>query len=250
MMLQKALDLTDRVLSVRDTLTLNDSDLADEWHRVALLHLDRSFVALEAVRLVSANGLLEPALVLTRHLFELAVNVRYLANDPMVMVPLYLKHSKIPLTPEERDKTAQELEYLWKKWEEGDYAGVSKSLLPNKPWKPLKEMCKDLNCLNHYWTMYRASSEVAHGGAYEIDSTMLELIGYQQRPDWELPKDLLSALTYFGWVAEISRKVFPSLESRIQISSAWGDEIDALKQQIKGHAMGHARSVHGSSDAR
>ena len=114
-MLQKVLDLTDKVLSVRDTLTLNDSDPADEWHRVVLLHLDRSFVALEAVRLVSANGLLEPALVLTRHLFELAVNVRYLAKEPKVRVPLYLKHSKIPLTPEERDKTAQELELLWKK---------------------------------------------------------------------------------------------------------------------------------------
>ena len=108
----------------------------------------------------------------------------------------------------------------------------------------MKEMCKDLNCLNHYWTMYGASSEVAHGGAYAIDSTMLELIGYQQRPDWELPRDLLTALTYFGWIAEISRKVFPSLEPRFQFSSAWGDQIEALQEQI----MEQARSVHGDAD--
>ena len=244
MMLQKVLDLTDKVLSVQDTLTINDSYLVEKWHQVVFLHLHRSFRGLEAVRLVSDNGLYEPAEVLTRYLFEQAVNVRYLAKDPEGRVLCYLKHYKVPLTPEERDETAQELELIRGKGEEGDYAGVSKSLLPNRSWKLLSEMCEDLNCLDHYWTMYRASSEVAHGGAHEMGSTMLEMLDYKQRPDYQLPSVLLTALTYFGWVAEISRKVFPSLESSFQFNSAWGNEINVLQEQV----MEQVSKVHGNAD--
>ena len=80
MTLLKVLDFTDEILS--GPVHIDECDLLDEWHQVLLFHLSSSFKGLQAVRLVSANGLYEPANVLTRYLFELGINLRYLDMDP------------------------------------------------------------------------------------------------------------------------------------------------------------------------
>ena len=80
MTLLKVLDFTDEILS--GPVHIDECDLLDEWHQVLLFHLSSSFKGLQAVRLVSANGLYEPAKVLTRYLFELGDQSEVLGHGP------------------------------------------------------------------------------------------------------------------------------------------------------------------------
>ena len=242
-MLRKVIDLTDEVL--RGPVPTNECDLSDEWNQVVLFHLISSLNGLRAVRLVSANGLYEPATVLTRYLFELGINLRYLDMDPKARVPKYLKRSKVPSTPEDFEIASQKLKALQ---EEKDYVGISELLLPDRSWTTLKAMCQELNCMEHYSTIYRGASHVAHGGAHSMHLSILELVGYAPRLDYEMPGILLTAITYFGWVAEIGRKVFPHLESRFKFGSTWGDDMEALEQEVK-EAIKQARPALGGTSA-
>lgn len=226
-MLQQAFDLTDEVLSVR--IGINHIDLVEDWPQVVLLHLLRSQQALTAVRLVLANGLYGPAVVLSRHLFELAVNIRYLQKDAETRVPLYLEHSRVSSTLEEVVEIYQKLQPLR---EQEDHVAISELLVAGKPWRTMKEMCEEIDCLDDYLTMYRSASEVAHGGAHGMALEMLQLFGNQQRPDYELPAVLLSVLIYYGWVVEISCKVFPCLKDSFQFDDTWVDNIRTLRGQV------------------
>ena len=226
-MLQKAFDLIDEVLSV--PIIINDGDLVEDCPQVVLLHLLRSQQALHAVRLVLADGLYGPAVVLSRHLFELAVNIRYLEKDAKIRVPLYLKHSSVSSTLEEAVEIDQELQPL--KAEE-DHGAISELLIPGRSWRPMAAMCEELGCLDHYRTMYRSASELAHGGAHRMAKEIMELSGRQQRPNYELPSVLLTALIYYGWVVEISCKIFPHLKGSFQFDATWGDSIKILEDQV------------------
>ena len=226
-MLRKVLDFTDEVLS--GPVDIKDWNLTEQWHHVVLFHLSASFNGLRAVKLVSASELFEPAVVLTRYLFELGVNLRYLDIDPTGRVPDYLKHSGILSTSKEFETKSLELKLLR---EEMDLVGISKLLLPPQSWKRLNKMCLELECMDHYSTFYRTASQVAHGGAHSLPQTMLGLLGYQGRTGFELPGALLTALIYFRWVADISSKIFPVLESRFPFGSNWNSAIEAIGEEV------------------
>lgn len=242
MTLLKVLDFTDEILS--GPVHIDECDLLDEWHQVLLFHLSSSFKGLQAVRLVSANGLYEPAKVLTRYLFELGINLRYLDMDPKARVPKYLERSNVPSTPENFEVASQKLKALQ---EEDDYVGISELLLPDRSWTTLRAMCQELNCMEHYSTIYRSASHVAHGGAYSMHLSILEIVGYAPRLDYEMPGILLTAITYFGWVAEIGCKVFPHLESKFKFGSTWGDDMEALEQEVKEAIKQASPAIGGTS---
>ena len=226
-MLQKAFNLIDEVLSV--PIIINDDDLVEDWPQVVRLHLSRSQQALHAVRLVLTHGLYGSAVVLSRHLFELAVNTRYLDKDAKTRIPLYLKHSRVRSTHEEAVEIDQELQPLRA---EEDHGAISGLLIPGKSWQSLATMCEELGCLEHYRTMYRSSSELAHGGAHGMAIEIMTLSGRRQRPNYELSGVLLTALIYYGWVVEISCKVFPHLKKSFQFDATWGDNIKVLQDQV------------------
>ena len=226
-MLQKAFDLADEVLSVR--IGIENCDLAEDWHQIVAFHLQRSQQAISAIRLVLGKGLYGPAVVLRRHLFELAVNIKYLHQDPETRVPIYLEHYRVMTSLDEVDEIDQELQRLR---EQEDHVGISKLLIPGRSWETLKGMCDALGCLDDYFTMYRGASELAHGGGHGVGLEMLELLGKQQRPDYELPGVLLSALIHYGWVIDTSCKVFPYLTASFQLGASWDDDIKALQAQV------------------
>ena len=226
-MLQRAFRLVDVLLNVR--IGIKNRDLAEDWPKVVVLHLLRSQQAMSAIRLVLSQGLYGPAVVLHRHLFELAVNNRYLDQDPNTRVPIYLKHYRVPSTLEEVAEIGQELE---RSMEQEDHVAICGLLGAGKPWKTVREMCKEVGCLDDYLTMYRIASELAHGGAHGIGVEMLELSGEQQMPDYELPAVLLGALNYYRWVIETSCKVFPYLTASFQLGASWEDDIKALQAQV------------------
>ena len=79
--------------------------------------------------------------------------------DPKARVPKYLECSNVPSTPEDFEVASQKLKALQ---EEDDYVGISELLLPGRSWTTLKAMCQELNCMEHYSTIYRGASHVAH----------------------------------------------------------------------------------------
>ena len=225
-MLQKTSSLVDEIVSV--PIFVN-TDLAEDWAQVVCLHLLRSKQSLAAVRLILADRLYAPAIVVSRYLFELAVSIRYLDKDVEARVPCYLEHNRCPSSADETAEIGQQIQQLRA---QGNYVAISKLLVAGNSWQKMKAMCEELECLDHYYTMYRSASELAHSGAHGIALELMDLSGRQQRPDFELSKVLLTALIYYGWVVEISCKVFPDLKERFPFDGIWGDNIKILQDQV------------------
>ena len=174
MVLQKALNIAGEVLDTNPDLNLKD--FGNDWHLVALLHLVRSRQTLAGIRFLAAEQFYSSAEALCRHLFELAVNIRYLNIDPASRVPVYLEHYRVRVSSERRDETDAKLQSL--KAQE-NHVEISKLLIPGRSWVTLKGMCGELGCLGEYETIYRGSSEIAHGGARTIGLEMRAMVSEQ-----------------------------------------------------------------------
>ena len=231
------LAFADDILSVG--VPVGEANLKDPWHSVVIFHLRRAFDGLEAIRLVTANQLHEPAVVLTRYLFELAVTLRYLAKSPEERVPSYVGYYRALEVAEGQDKA---LEKARRFMEQQDYVGASKELLPGKPWKSCWAMCKEIGCLDHFYTMYRATSEVAHSGAHQMGSDMLELMGIQTMKPFHIPVTLFTAIDYFRWVAQTSTQVLSHLGGHLPFDSTWGERIGELEQEVREIVDGYSSS--------
>jgi hypothetical protein len=127
------------------------------------------------------------------------------------------------------DKVESQLDEMWEK---GDHAGIAILLLPGTAWKPLKQMCEDVGLLDHYYTMYRMASEAAHGGAHGMATELLEHMGIEQRPQWEVSGALVTALIYYGWVVEVDCKALPDLAANYQFGATWGDRIQTIQNRL------------------
>lgn len=227
-MLQKALDLVGDYLSVE--IAIEKRDLLDEWPQVTLFHLLRSREALASIRVVSEHNLYGSAIVLHRYIFELAVNVKYISNDVENRLAEYLKHSRIPSDIAEVEEIDERLRNFQ---EQEDHSAITELLLPGRSWKNLKDMCEEIGCLDDYFTMYRSASELAHGGGHGIGAEILNLLGEKSRPSYEFPGILLGATLYYGWVVQISCRVFPYLEEAFQqMRPDWPEDLATLIQQI------------------
>lgn len=226
-MLEKAIEITDEILAAR--FEIDADDLERDWHQVVFLHLQRSSQALAGTRSLAVEGLYNPAVVLCRHLFELGVNVKYLNNDPDTRVPKYLQHGMVVADAKEREEVDRRLQDLREK---GDNAGVSKLLVPGTSWQNLKEMCTELDCLDHYSTMYRSASQLAHAGAQGLGREILALIDKPLMAETEMPGVLLTAVTYYQWVLEVCNQVFPGRMLGFNFDPSWTERYDGLVEEV------------------
>ena len=145
--------------------------LKDEWSRVAYFHLIQSWRTLGAIHLLVGKGIVDPSGILLRHLFELAVTVRYLDAC--------------------RKQVAEFVNYY-------------SDSLPKRAWRRTSEMCETLGLLSHYEEMYRLLSERAHGGVLGMGQEYLRLLGHEKMPDWEPAAVLASAAMYYEWVVRVT----------------------------------------------
>ena len=209
-LLQIALDLTEKILGVQYEVDFDDLD--EGWSQVAIFYLKRSHETLKAVSIILSHGLVIPSEVLVRHLFELAVRLRFMEASPADRVPAFLRHSGLV------DLGESDLNQL---------------MLPKRPWGNLHCMCKELGLLDHYDTVYRLSSENAHGGGHGMAQDLLVASGQEQIPDWQSPGILHTALVYHVWVVEINLKVFPGLASSFPLNADWKDRMKVLAEDIQ-----------------
>ena len=237
-MLQRAFDLTDEVLRRKIVPDYNDLLEDNYWLSVVFLHLLRSWDALYAIRLIVAmgegipTGLRGPAIVLHRYIFELAVNLMYIHKDIENRVPSYLEHSGFPLTPDQIAETDDKIVSLRR---DKDYSGIMELLTPRwrrRPWKPLKEMCEELNMIQSYDTLYVNTSNLAHGGAEGMSSEILQFFGRNLEGEYLVAGTLIGALEYYFRVVNIVHEVFPDLRPNFEFDDAWQESFKELRQEI------------------
>ena len=225
-LLQTGLDLSEEILNAH--IDVGIDDLKEDWNQVAFFYLLQARQALKAVSISLPYGLVAPSKVLVRYLFELAVRLRFMEASPEDRVPDFLSHSRLT-DPADSDLNHQVRDLH----EQGNYGAAVELMIPGRPWRELKAMCKELQLLDHYGTVYRVTSEHAHGGGHRMDLDSLVAYGLDQVPHWEPAGVLHTAITYYTWVVSINLKVFPFLESRFPLNTDWQDRLQAFAGEIK-----------------
>ena len=211
-LLQEALGLTHTIFSVNIGATVK---LANQWHTVAYFHLYQSCKSLGAIYLILSRlgkEVMNPADILVRHMFELAVRLKYWEAHP--------------------DKVPDFLEHHVKS--------------PRRPFGKMEQMSKKVGLMDHYGTVYELTSQHAHGGAQGLPLEFLRLLGYERIPDWEPANILATAIYYYDLVLSTNIKVFPDLEAQFadfQPGTEWHKRLETLWQDIRSQARDNGRAA-------
>ena len=92
-LLQTGLDLSKEILDV--DIEASSHDLKEDWNRVTFFYFRQARQALKAVSIILPYGLDTPSEILVRHLFELAVRLKFMEASPEDRVPDFLRHSRL-----------------------------------------------------------------------------------------------------------------------------------------------------------
>ena len=227
-LLRDALDLTEDALDFHVEVPVHE--LSPDWNKVAIFHLLQAHDTLNAVSLTINSGLVTSSRVLVRHLFELAVRLRFMEACPEERVPCYMEYSRLNCAGDGNvDRKIRTLH------EQGDYVGAMELMVPDRPWGNLKNMCTELGLLEAYGTAYRLMSHSAHGGGHRLWQELTLYTGQEEPPVWELPGILYTALTCYIWVIEINRNTFPKSELEVSpvFAKAWQARLEALRSDMR-----------------
>ena len=96
----------------------------------------------------------------------------------------------------------------------------------------LKYMCGELGLLGQYKTIYRGSSEMAHGGARTIGLEMAALVSEQPMLQYVVSNALLKALIYHSWVEGVCCEVFPGMALDIKRNPLWLKQCNELEEEL------------------
>jgi len=215
---QQTVDISNRVLQCTSGLNLPKGN---HWPTVVTVFLSQANERLDSIRLLIGTGYWDSSVIVTRTLFELAVNIAYIAKNPAKRLPPYLKHGGIPLTSEEAERLQRQLAQT--------QPPVVKDLVPGKAWKTLKDMCCDLGSqwLKEYETFYRYVSVPTHAGSFTLGENYKRLLDQQPVSDRDKVTVLITASAFHLRVAGIAAKVFPE-----QINLKTIDEMSVECQEL------------------
>ncbi len=186
----------------------------DNWPRVAFAHLTRSCDAMEAIHILAERRLQGPTDVLVRHLFELAVNLKYMVGHPERLAK-YLEHST----------SLDEIVHSY-------------------PWEHVKKMCKELELLTYYDTIYRITSDTSHGGSFGMRLEVAKMAGWTAMESFDLTKALWTGLSFYCWVVEINCDAFPNVADAFAgflPGTAWNNRLDSLSLAIYDQLAHHTQ---------
>ncbi|MBI3953970.1 MAG: hypothetical protein HY330_05605 [Chloroflexi bacterium] len=141
----------------------------NQWKTLVGIALRLANMRLESISRRLEKGDIDSAVILARSLFELEVNLSYMARDVANRLPEYLSRGRIPLTKKEAKRAAADLDL--------NPSFVTSSLIPKQAWRPMKEMCDVLNRTPEYETFYRYASVPTHAGAFLLGNQFVRLAG-------------------------------------------------------------------------
>lgn len=196
--LRQAIGLCEKVLQVSSGLNLPKGA---HWQAVVTVFLNQANERLYSIKLLLDNNLYESGAILTRSIFELAVNLVYISKDNK-RLRQYLKHGGIPFTIEEVLQLQQD--------SDNRNSQDVRDILPKRPWKTLKDMCCDLGSqwLKEYETFYPYVSVPTHSGSFTFGRNYMKLLTQQPPSDLEKATILLTALDFHLRIVEVSARVF------------------------------------------
>ena len=125
--LKKAIVLKDSILQVTSGI---DVTVDNYWPMLVCVGIHQGNKRLDAIFTLLNKNDLDSAEILTRSLFELAVNLAYIDKDVSGRLPEYLKRGKVPTTKEEVEKLSFYREILMRLQ---DYLMGIKILLEDTP---------------------------------------------------------------------------------------------------------------------
>lgn len=195
----QAVDLTEKVFAATSVARLPTDD---DWHVVVGVHLYQAYQRLDSISMLLVRGYRDSADVLTRSLFEIAVNLSYIAKDVEQRLPEYLRHGHFPLSKEDAEQIERKLSQ--------EPSPEVKGIVPERAWKPLRVMCCDLGWLAEYDTFYRYLSVVDHAGSFRLLVNYLRLLEQEPLSQWDKASVLLAALCLYLRVAEVAATLFPA----------------------------------------
>jgi len=224
---QRTVDLSNRVFAVTSDIDLPHGD---PWPTVVTLFLAQANERLHSVKVLSDsdNDHWDSAVILTRSLFELAVNLAYIEKDANGRLTQYLRHGGIPLTHEEAEQLQQEIE-------QNPQPAVL-GIVPARAWKKLQKMCKDLGdgWVREYEMFYRYSSVPTHAGAFTLGKTLIQLLQQSPPTAQQRAMVLITALALHLRVGEIGAKTFPR-EINLENVKTLRKERQDLGQSLSTH---------------
>ena len=174
----------------------------DNWHIVVAVNLYQAYERLVSIFMLLVKGYRDSADVLTRSLFEVAVNLSYIAKDVEKRLPEYLRHGSFPLSKEDAEKIERRLRQK--------PPPQVKDIVPGQAWRPVSAMCDDLGWSEEYYTFYRFVSTVDHAGSFKLGTSYLQILKREKPSDWDKSAVLVTALCFYLRVAEVAATVFPT----------------------------------------
>ena len=198
--MERVMDLANRVFGVTANL---DLPLGNDWPTVVTVFLSQSNARLDSVRILLNSNHWDSGVILTRSLFELAVNISYISRDIVARLPEYLMHGGIPTTHEEAENLKEELV--------SSGQPEVKDIIPGQAWKALRDMCAALEpiWLKEYETFYRFASVPTHAGSFTLGQNFMELIEHRTPSDNAKATALITAMVFHLRVAQIAANMFP-----------------------------------------
>ena len=221
--LKKAIVLKDSMLQITSGI---DVTVENSWSMLVCVGIHQGNNRLDSILTLLNKNDLDSAEILTRSLFELAVNLAYIDKNVSERLPEYLRHGKVPMTKEEVEKLQQEL---------GNSSQLEAwRIVPKITWKTFKSMCIDLGLdwLDEYETFFRFVSIITHAGAFTLGENYKRLLEKQTPSDSEKAMFLLTALHFHLRIDEVATRVFPS-QIKIEVIKKMYAECNELGNLLK-----------------
>ena len=242
-MLQKAFDLTRTVLeSTKDLVLRRGSN--GEWAIVVFLMLARTSQSLDAVKLLLNHGLYNPAIVVTRCIFEDTVNLKYIKVNVKERLPVYLKHGRVPGNAEEAAELIAEIQSVKNS---GEFSAGSEAV-PKIAWKKMNLMCEEIGWSEHYQTMYRLTSDNAHSGALTLTGELSRLLTQEPRPEWQSANVMTTALIYHLEVVTIAAEELQINDTNPETLKYWHAQLETFMTAIGDEAKKHVAPTEADGD--
>ena len=206
---ERSTDLAQKLLELSSGL---DIPRGGYWPTLVTVTLDLSNRRLLAICKLLEEGDSDSSVILTRSLFELVANLRYISKDVEARLPEYLRHGLIPLTRKEVERARSALEC---KRLEG------KDLVPRRAWRNLKNMCSDLGpwWMRMYETFYAFASVPTHAGSFTLSETFIQLLEQESVSDRQKAIVLATASIFHVCMLETAAMIFPSQIDRAKIEN-------------------------------
>jgi len=220
--LQKAIALKDSMLQVTSGIYVT---VDNSWSMLVCVGIHQGNKRLDAILTLLNKNDLDSAEILTRSLFELAVNLAYIDEDVSVRLPEYLKHGKVPTTREEVEKLKEEM---------GNSGQLeARKIVPKNTWETLRSMCCDLGLdwLDEYETFFRFVSILTHADAFTLGENYKRLLEKQLPSDSEKATVLVTALDFHLRVASVTARVFPA-QIKPELVKGMRDKCQELGQSL------------------